>query len=99
MTTQHTPTPWDVLDDAGGPSVLAKTAYGEFVICRMRDGRVPELMENAAFIVRAANSFDGFIVACQRATDEMKAGEIDTAIQTLRTVLEGAADQTLPEVR
>jgi len=69
MTTQHTPTPWKVLQ-AGDPSGVPRVTSdkgGVAVICVNRymgeKGPSAEESANAAFIVRACNAHDELVAA------------------------------------
>lgn len=71
--TAHTPTPWHVATNPGGPgdqpafpSVRDSSGLkdGEDIIC-MPLGDSDTVKANAAFIVRAVNAHDDLLAACQ----------------------------------
>ena len=63
MTTQHTPTPWQVELRNAGAAIVAPAASGKMheatVICSGLGGN----RANAAFIVRACNAHDELVAA------------------------------------
>ena len=94
METKHTQGPWAADKWAPGWTVSAPDCH--YSICRLEDCNNAEA--NAAFIVKATNNFDLFIVACENAINEIERGNHDKALHALKTVLEGAGHKTLPEV-
>lgn len=63
MTTQHTPTPWEVSLRNAGAAIIAPAASGKIheatIICSGLGGH----RGNAAFIVRACNAHDELVAA------------------------------------
>ena len=92
MNTQTKHTPLLVhLTDGGAIYVTDNHNFSDATILLGIDGdRIPyeKAEATAAFIVRAANLFDDFIVACNDSLDELTSGgNREKTIQTLQDVL------------
>ncbi len=103
MEAKHTATPWEITE--GIKVYICPTGLDE-IICEIpfnyiRDFDIPKerITANAEFIVRAANLFDKFIVACDTATNEIQTGNYVNAIRTLQSILIEAGHKTLPAMQ
>jgi len=96
VVASHTPTPWSTGKGYKTPvcclsSIVSdKGTPDEFIVAYVNGGydTVSECGANAAFIVRAVNSFDNFIKACTMSLDEIReGGNRETTIKFLEKTL------------
>jgi len=73
MSTERTEGPWET--SAGGTSIHSTNRGSDFIAAVNTGFRVERARANAAFIVRACNSHDDLLAACQAAVSLRHAAE------------------------
>ena len=69
-TTKHTPTPWKVHPDV--PNQIVTDGTEEFFVADLDTGDIDEDNANAAFIVRAVNSYEKLLAILKHAQSSLR---------------------------
>ncbi len=89
MTTNHTPTPWEVVAHTSIFSELRTTRPMQ-MIASVPDDDIAQAKANTAFIVRACNSHDALVAAGKSLIDWMDNQPQDTPIDYVIAAMRAA---------